>query len=137
MVLRFSPSAAGSRTGLLTLADNAPGNPHTDPLNGVGVGGGVMTPQLTIVPGIGSPGSTATVTGSGWGPTVMVVWDVGLDGKKVLATPNGTFTTHLYIFRHDFLGPRNVVASDGKNRLTQPFLAVPGTSGPPGFLLRR
>ena len=35
--LQFAPTAAGARTGTLTLFDNAPGNPHTVSLSGNGV----------------------------------------------------------------------------------------------------
>jgi hypothetical protein len=142
VALRFTPSATGSRTALLTVVDNAPGHPHTDPLTGTGLVSTSpppppSTPALQIVPAIGTPGSTATVTGTGWGPTVAVFWDAGLDGRKILHTTNGSFTIRLYVFRHDFLGPRHVVASDGTHTLQQTFLAVPGTSEPPDFLLRR
>jgi subtilase family protein/ASPM-SPD-2-Hydin domain-containing protein len=37
IAISFTPTAAGSRTGSLTLVDNAPGSPHTVALSGTGV----------------------------------------------------------------------------------------------------
>jgi hypothetical protein len=38
--VRFSPTAVGTRTGALSITDNAPGSPHTVPLTGAGVSSG-------------------------------------------------------------------------------------------------
>jgi hypothetical protein len=48
----FSPTAAGTRTGALTITDNAPGNPQTVTLTGAGLGApnvGLSSASLTFV----------------------------------------------------------------------------------------
>ena len=36
MNVTFRPVGIGTRTGTLTIVDNAPGSPHTAPLTGIG-----------------------------------------------------------------------------------------------------
>jgi hypothetical protein len=80
------------------------------------------------------------VIGNGWGKNqdVAVSWSRGLDRKVVVkADANGAFTIVLLVLSHDFLGFRQAVATQAGTTLPQPFLAVPGTSEPPKFLIRR
>ncbi len=56
ITIAFSPTVAGSATGVLTISDNTPTSPHTISLSGTGT-----SPSLTL--GAGQGGSTtATVT---------------------------------------------------------------------------
>ena len=53
----FKPSATGTRTGLLTVTDNAAGSPHAIPLSGIGAP--AAPPYLVVSP------STSTITAGG------------------------------------------------------------------------
>jgi Beta-propeller repeat/Abnormal spindle-like microcephaly-assoc'd, ASPM-SPD-2-Hydin len=55
----FSPTAAGTRTGALTITDNAPGNPQTVTLTGAGLG----------APNVGLSPASATFVGQSLGTT--------------------------------------------------------------------
>ena len=48
----FTPTATGNRVGVLTIMDNAPGNPHLVQLSGIGA-------TITMAP---SPGATSSLT---------------------------------------------------------------------------
>jgi len=52
----FSPTATGTRTGVLTIMDNAPGNPHTVQLSGIGA-------TITIAPTPGASTSLSVLPG--------------------------------------------------------------------------
>jgi hypothetical protein len=62
----FSPTAAGSRTGALTITDNASGSPQTVALSGTGTSSGTGTPVTVSTTSTGmaisSPGGTSTAT---------------------------------------------------------------------------
>jgi hypothetical protein len=62
----FSPTAAGSQTGLLTITDNATGSPQTVALSGTGTTSGTGTPVTVSTTSTGmaisSPGGTSTAT---------------------------------------------------------------------------
>ncbi|TMD20127.1 MAG: choice-of-anchor D domain-containing protein [Chloroflexi bacterium] len=57
IAVTFTPSAAGVRTGTLTLTDNAAGSPHTVPLSGTGVT--AVLGRIVVNP------SAATITAGG------------------------------------------------------------------------
>ena len=75
----FMPTAPGPRVGLLTIADNAPGSPHTVPLAGSGTG--AVGPSLVISPtgltfgaqqvGTTSGSRTSTLTNVGGSPVTI------------------------------------------------------------------
>lgn len=72
----FSPTVGGSRSGTLTISDNAQGNPHTVTLSGTGLAGvaQLSAPSLTFTAStVGTPSSaqTITVTNSGNGALTM------------------------------------------------------------------
>jgi hypothetical protein len=74
--LTFRPTGGGTRTGLLTLADNASGNPHNVNLTGTGV-----APTISVLPtsldfgdqrvGTTSAAQAVTVTNTGGGPATI------------------------------------------------------------------
>jgi PKD repeat protein len=74
----FTPTAAGTRTGTITIVDNAPGSPHTATLVGTGFSE-YPTPVMTsITPeaiAIGSSDTTVTIDGSNFFSTSLVNWN--------------------------------------------------------------
>ncbi|HLW99291.1 MAG TPA: choice-of-anchor D domain-containing protein [Candidatus Acidoferrales bacterium] len=72
----FTPSATGARTGTLNVADNAPGTPQTDTLNGTGT-----LANVTLAPspvpfgnqqqGTTSAATTITVSNTGTAPATL------------------------------------------------------------------
>jgi parallel beta-helix repeat protein len=75
ITVTFTPTAAGPRSGTLTITSDAPGSPHTVPLSGTGV---VLTPGVVINPpsivfpsqnvGTSSAAQSVSVTNTGTGP---------------------------------------------------------------------
>ena len=88
----FAPTTPGSRVGLLTLNDNAPGSPHSVPLAGTGTGS--VNPSLVISPtslafgaqliGTTSAVQRATLTNSGGSP--LAISSVSVDGADFAQT---------------------------------------------------
>jgi hypothetical protein len=72
----FAPTVSGSRTGTLTINDNAQGNPHAVALSGMGIAGtaDLSATSLTFSAlnvGATSTAQTLTITNSGNGPLTM------------------------------------------------------------------
>jgi fibronectin type 3 domain-containing protein len=87
--VRFAPSNGGVRNASLSIADNAPGNPHLVALTGTGTGF-TVTPQTSVLTPIKA--QQFTVSGAGASP---VVWSV--DGVPGGTGASGTVTaTGLY-----------------------------------------
>jgi uncharacterized repeat protein (TIGR01451 family) len=85
----FTPINGGVRNALISVADNAPGNPHSVALTGTGTGFSI-TPQTTVL----TPIKTQQFTVSGAG-TSSVVWSV--DNVAGGSASSGTITsTGLY-----------------------------------------
>jgi len=71
----FAPTAAGNRTGALTITDSAPGNPHVVPLSGTGVptaGGAPAVTPSTLSLYFGNPVVSSTI-----GPQAVTVTNTG------------------------------------------------------------
>ncbi len=81
LAVAFSPTAAGSRSATLTVADNAPGSPHALPLSGQGVAKTLASPQVTA-----TASGPVTVGGA-------IYATAGLSGATA---PSGTITVSLY-----------------------------------------
>jgi chitodextrinase len=81
----FTPVNGNTRNAAVTITDNAPGNPHSVSLTGVGVGFSIA-PQTIVV----TPGHTQQFTVSGPGSS-SVVWSV--DGVPGGSAATGTITT--------------------------------------------
>jgi chitodextrinase len=94
----FTPSVAATRSATITIADNAPGSPHSIALVGTGTGFSI-TPRTAVL----TPANTQQFAVSGAGST-SVVWSVdGVAGGSAAAgtitttglyTPPGTAGTH-------------------------------------------
>lgn len=74
----FTPTAAGARTGTLSVADNASGSPHTVPLSGTGTGGAAMVVLSPTSAALGNQIVTTTsaatpikLTNTGAGPLTI------------------------------------------------------------------
>ena len=80
----FTPSAAGGASAAVTIADNAPGTPHTIALAGTG-GGFLISPRTTVVTPIETRQFTFNGTGS-------VEWSVDgvVGGTAASGTISGT-----------------------------------------------
>jgi|GEM_PF-2263648 len=62
--VNFTPTTTGSRTGTLTVTDDASNSPQTASL----AGSGVVAPKITsLSPSIGPVGTVVTIAGSGFG----------------------------------------------------------------------
>ncbi len=78
--ISFTPGATGARVGSLRLTDNAPGSPHTLPLNGEGTAVPSPAIQLSattlsfgpVQVGATGPGQTLTVTNGGGGTLTVL-----------------------------------------------------------------
>jgi hypothetical protein len=78
----FAPTAAGNRTGALTITDNAPGSPHIVPLTGTGVstaGGSPAVSVSTVSLYLGNPVVGATV-----GPQTVTLTNTGDGALQIL-----------------------------------------------------
>ena len=109
----FTPTAEGTRTGTLTITDNAPGSPQTVPLSGTGASDFVLgvaagTPSSdTVTAGNSASYSVAMAPVGGFNQTIVLgctgapagatcsasPGSVTLDGTKV-QTATVTVTTH-------------------------------------------
>ena len=87
--ITFSPTAAGSRTGALTITDNAPGSPQVVQLGGTGVPAPTAALSATSLTFAGQPlGSTSAsqnVTLTNTGSTAMVITNIVATGDFVEA----------------------------------------------------
>ncbi|MBZ5494020.1 MAG: choice-of-anchor D domain-containing protein [Acidobacteriia bacterium] len=73
--LNFSPTLAGSRSGTLTITDNAQGSPHTVPLDGNGLGQ-LPLPVITRAPAVATNGAgRLSVQGRNFFPNSTLQWN--------------------------------------------------------------
>ena len=71
---QFSPTAVGTRTGVLTLTDNMGTGVQTIPLTGNGITT-APAPTLTQFPAILMGSTTARINGTGFLPNTTVLWN--------------------------------------------------------------
>lgn len=79
----FTPTLAGSRTGTLTISDNARGNPHTVTLGGTGIASAVgFSPSSLTFPlqSVGSISASQTITVTNSGNGQMTVTGIQVTG---------------------------------------------------------
>jgi len=84
----FTPTSGGTRSGTVTIADNAPGSPHKLPLSGTGAGTGSIKLQLS--PASLTFGSVAVGTTSS--PQTVTLTNIGKVAASFL-DPFGFATT--------------------------------------------
>lgn len=90
IAVTFKPTAAGSRSGTLTITDNASGSPQTVALSGTGASVSITPPSGTTGLSISSSGGSATATlqigsAGGFSGTVNLTCSVAYQGS---GTPN-------------------------------------------------
>jgi hypothetical protein len=78
ITVTFTPTAAGSKTGTLVIADNAADSPQMVPLTGLGV-------DFSISPAAGSPNSVTVTAGQPATYTVSVAGTSGFSGTVSLS----------------------------------------------------
>ena len=76
--IAFAPTATGTRSGTVTIADAAPDSPHVITVSGVGLPNPVPMVNQPLLPTSimpGTPGMSVTVNGSGFLPVSVVYWN--------------------------------------------------------------
>jgi len=79
----FKPTAAGTRTGTLTITDNATGSPQTVALTGTGIGPAVTLSATTLSfaeQGVGSKSGAQTVTLTNSGQAALTIASIAASG---------------------------------------------------------
>ncbi|HEV2378201.1 MAG TPA: choice-of-anchor D domain-containing protein [Terriglobia bacterium] len=101
----FTPTLTGTRTGAVTVIDNAAGSPQFVALTGTGLSASPNSvPQINqpVVPGSaapGGPGLTLTVNGTGFLPGTTINWNVAslatsfVSNRQLTATVPATDTS--------------------------------------------
>ncbi len=94
ITVTFAPSAAGTRTGTVSVTDNAPGSPQTVSLTGTGIAPVVTLSPATLafatqLVGTTSPPQTVTLTNTGTAAlTVSSISMTGADPTEYLESNN-------------------------------------------------
>lgn len=120
---RQAGTSAAARATITVPAANAPPPGATTPSSQPGQPQSV--PQVMTNPTVGPPGTTVTVTGTGFPPntTVTVLWSVSSGSAVVTTDGAGNLTTQLTILVPDVLGPRFALVALFSGA-TAPFLVV-------------
>ena len=92
IVVTFTPSASGTRTASVSVADNAPGSPHTVPMTGTGAGA-----QTYYVSNSGSDSNNGTSPSTPWQTISKVNSTTRLPGDTVLFLAGGTWDEELNV----------------------------------------
>ena len=82
--VKFAPTANGSRTGTLRVADTAPGSPHIATLSGTGRGPAASLSPLSLDFGgqrAGFPTAARTITLTNTGTGAMAISSIAVDGE--------------------------------------------------------
>src|SRR5258706_7913968 len=92
--VKFTPTAAGTRTGTLTLTDNAPNSPQTISLTGTGSTASVVAPSITTQPASQTVtvGQTATFTVVATG-TSPLSYQWKKNGTSISGATSSSYTT--------------------------------------------
>lgn len=98
MNVTFTPTAPGTRTGAITIIDNAAGSPHTITLNGTGGGGSAAGPLVALSTtaltfpstGLGARSEVKTVGVSNNGSAVLALDGISASGDFSETSTCGT-----------------------------------------------
>ncbi|HEX4705086.1 MAG TPA: choice-of-anchor D domain-containing protein, partial [Pseudonocardiaceae bacterium] len=136
LTVLFTPIAAGSPTGVLTVTTADDGDPPAGTT--IGLSATVVvptTPVLTLSPTVSYGGQVVHATGVKFpaGTTLTLAWNRGLGVATVVSDANGGFHTDLVIFPDDLLGIRALIATGptGTMLATVPFLVEANPQEPP------
>ena len=129
----FTPTATGSRPGTLTVTDSASNSPQTINLTGAGV----AAPHITSAsPTSGAPGTSVTITGTGFGATQGAS---GVTFNGTAGTPTSWSATKIVVPVPTGASTGNVVvtANGGTSNgvlftVTPAITSLAPTSGPVG-----
>jgi 6-phosphogluconolactonase (cycloisomerase 2 family) len=104
--LVFTPAAAGLRQAMLTVTDNAPGNPQSIPISGTGV---PAASALTFMPG--SLSFPTTTQGTAGVPQSITVTNSGTANLNIFSVVLGGANPNDYALANNCIGPHAVNAS--------------------------
>ncbi len=147
----FSPIGAGLRTGTVSIADDAPGSPHTVGLSGNGIGPPVTRPGVTVAPSVvafptttlGTAVGSETVTVTSTGNSPVHISSIILGGTNPgdfqmtdSCTPPASYAVHAsciltLIFTPSAAGTRTAeiqIADDAPTPNSVQHIAVTGTA---------
>jgi hypothetical protein len=94
IVVTFTPSTPVAKTGLITIADNAPGSPHAIPLSGTGTAATVSYSPSSLTFGVRPVGTTSpiqNITLSSTGTLPLTISNIRTTGS--FAQTNGCLST--------------------------------------------
>jgi hypothetical protein len=152
----LKPSASGTRTATLNIADTTPGSPHHVTLTGTGTSGPIVAPlfaPLFSAQAVGTTSAAQTVTVQNVGSSTLHVSGVTVSGDYIISNgctsgvaPNntcqisvsfkptapGTRTGTLTITDDAFDSPQSVPLSGSGTNGTSPILQVTPNGGAPG-----
>jgi hypothetical protein len=136
----YKPSAIGSGIGAVTIADNAPGNPHSIQLSGTGVVPGItLTPGNLVFPsqlvGVTSAPQTVTVTNTGTGTlsisSITASGDFSQTNSCSAPLPVGTNCIINVTYKPSGTGPTSGAVTITDNAPTSPqSISLSGTGAP-------
>jgi len=141
--ISFTPTATGTRTGVLTITDNSPGSPHIIKLTGV-----VAVPAASLSPSsltfssqaIGSTSSAQTVTLTNSGDATMSLSRIATSGDFAetnscgASLPNGANCTISVTFTPTASGTRTGTLTIADNAAGSPqTVSLSGTGGTTGL----
>jgi hypothetical protein len=138
VTLVHQPQGPGARPAVLQIDQQVPGAPQPHLVQLLGAG---TAPAIQINPAVVTVGRITTVFGTGFPPGHTVSIRMPGFPELVQVTPDaaGIFAIPLLVYPNSVAGSRVVQAAvdgttigDSKN-----LLVVPGTLGPPDFLIRR
>ncbi len=135
----FKPTAKGTRTGTLAVADAYAGSPRTVRLRGRATQ--PLVAKLELDPPIGPPGIVTIAEGRGFAPgtVVRLSWSLGITPRlrDVTADADGRFRVPVLVFHNDRTGPRDLIAQPVTGTVsppvTAPMLVTRGSVVPPRF----
>jgi|HubBroStandDraft_6_1064221.scaffolds.fasta_scaffold00044_20 hypothetical protein len=137
----FTPTVAGSRSGTLTISDNAQGNPHTVALTGTGIASAASfsPPSLNFaLQAVGSTSAPQAITLTNTGNGQMTVTSVQVTGDfaqtnncGTVAANNGTCTAQI-TFTPTATGSRTGIVTFTDSAPNSPqTLSLSGVAGAP------
>jgi hypothetical protein len=126
------PAGPGVRTGRLVVTGSG-GTSAVAALQATGV----VTPVITVNPGLGEPNTVAIASGQNFPPnvTVQLAWDGVTPAATATTDGAGTFQVPVMIWRWLDAGTRKLVAVGQPGQfgdVSTPFLILAATVRPPG-----
>ena len=142
VTLVHQPRGPGARPAVLQLDQRVPTDPPTLQPHLLQLLGAGTTPLVQVNPGVVTVGRPTMVTGTGFPPgqPVSILMPGFPELEHVTPDAAGVFTRELLVFPNSVPGNRVLTAAvdvDPAIGGSTTLLVVPGTIGPPDFLVRR